>query len=120
MKKQHIGRTKTQEPLIKTDPYFPVMEGELLLLQDNRQESERIIRYALNTYGYLVGKGILFRLCYLAEKLREYYDCVDNPKNKRVADVLIINSFFYCPFYRGQDGAISRPEIREVAAQFIL
>jgi hypothetical protein len=101
-----LQNTKTSSynsPLVKTDPYVPVKTRELKYIMAVRKESEIIITDALRNYGYLIDRGHWFRLCYLAQQMREFYDCVGNPRNKLIADVLILNSHLYDPLYRETD-----------------
>lgn len=96
----------SQRPLKQTLKYYPVYSGILISTDTDRLEREEIIWYALKTYSFLLEKNRLYRLCYLAEKIRKFYDCESNLRNKLVADLLIVNSFYYCPFYIKHNGQV--------------
>ena len=92
--------------LQKTDSYNPVYNGAVRITDKNEKERVKLIIYALSNYSFLLDTCQLYRLCYLAQEIRKYYDCVSNERNKLLTDILIVNSFYYTPFYINRERKI--------------
>lgn len=76
---------------------FPKLEGKLKEIDNNREEREKLIILGLTDFGFLISNGETFRLGDLAQKIKEY---TTDKKAHLIADVMIVNSFFYLPWVK--------------------
>jgi len=79
---------------------YPVLTDLHKKTDNNVQERESLIIHALNAYSFLIPNYTTFRLCYLGQKIKEY---TSDKRSHFIADILIINSLYYSPFYKSFD-----------------
>lgn len=77
---------------------YPNYSGKLRITDENEKERESIIKSGLRDFHFLIENNTMFRLCYLGQKIKEY---TTDEKAVFIADLMIVNSFYYSPFYKG-------------------
>lgn len=77
---------------------YPSYSGKLRITDEDENERESIIKSGLRDFHFLIANDVIFRLCYLGQKIKEY---TTDKKAIFIADLMIVNSFYYSPFYKG-------------------
>ena len=93
----------TPQILRNTGNYKPAYTGELRQVDEQRSKREEIIRLALSSYGHLIPLMTSFRLDYLGMLIHQTYD-QENPRNRLLANICVLNGDAYCPFQRLANG----------------
>jgi hypothetical protein len=105
-----MAELKFGNPLTQEGGYCPTPKGKLQLINEDKDHREGMIWYSLWTYGFLIPRNVLFRLCYFSQVIREHYDCVKNKRIRLIADLLVLNSKMYAPFYRNDKDEFCQPD----------
>ena len=82
---------------------YPILNGKLKKVDSNEKEREELIIYGLKNFSHLIDLHCVFRLSYLAQKIKKYYS---DEKAIFIADLMIVNSSYYSPYQKTPYGII--------------
>lgn len=91
--------------IIAEEPFkgWPPYKGHLRRADEDQKERESLIKYALQSFGFLIPANMLIRICYLGELIKRH---TTEERAQFIGDICLINGQTYSPIIKHNDGTI--------------